>query len=638
MTRPTFLPCRTAVACVLGSLLAAGLAGAATESKAPERAPDSDAAPWVHAVAAFGEPKYPSGFAHFEYADPHAPKRGTLYLANPDRRTSFDKFNPFTIKGNAPAGVSLFMFESLTVLSGDELMTMYGLLAEAMRVAPDKSWIAFRLDPRARFHNGDPVTAADVRHSFEMLTGKYSTPGTRTLLAGIRQASVLDERTVRFDLTDRTIDTLFIAGQLPVFSRNWGRGADGALKRFDEIVTEHPLTSGPYTIALADSGRRIEFQRNPRYWAAELAVRRGFFNFERIVYRYYQDHAVAMEAFKAGEFDLLLEYSARRWARQHAGPKWRDGRIVRREFSNGMGAGLQAYLLNLRRLHFQDRRVREAIDYSYDFSAVNSYRQYRRSYSVFSNSEFAASDMPDPGELKLLEPYRKRLPPEVFGPAYQPPRTDTGPNALRENLRRARDLLAQAGWRPDSEGALRNAKGEAFEFEYLTPEEGASRTTATWQRNLEKLGIRMKLRRVDFALYRKRLDAFDYDMVVIRATDFTLPSAAELVATFGSKSADEPGASNYRGVKNPAIDHILQAMLAASTLQALRDAARAFDRVVMHERLQVPELYAPTFRVSYWSKFGMPKVVPLYYTIDSPGEPLPAWPVMTWWIREAARN
>lgn len=626
------------IARLVGPLLTAVLAMAASASTVSAGATVSDADGWVHAYAAFGEPKYRRGFTHFEYVNPDAPKGGTLYLSNPDRRTSFDKFNPFTIKGSAPAGVSLFMFESLTVLSGDEPMTMYGLLAEGMRVARDKAWIEFRLDPKARFYNGDPVTAADVKHSFEMLTGKYSTPATRTLLSGIRQVSVLDERTVRFDLTDRTLDTLFIAGQLPVFSRNWGRGADGNLKHFDEIVTDYPLTSGPYTIALADSGRRIEFHRDSQYWGGERAVRRGFFNFDRVVYRYYQDHAVSMEAFKAGEFDLLLEYSARRWARQHAGPKWRDGRIVKREFRTGMGAGLQAYLLNLRRPLFQDRRVREALDYSYDFSAVNSYRQYLRSYSVFSNSEFAASGMSSPGELKLLEPYRKMLPPEVFGPPYEPPRSDTGPNALRENLRRARDLLAQAGWRPDAEGVLRNANGEAFEFEYLTPEEGASRTTATWQRNLEKLGIRMKLRRVDFALYRKRLEAFDYDMIVIRATDFTLPSAAELVATYGSKSADEPGASNFRGVKNPAIDHILETMLGADTLQELRHAARAFDRVVMHERYQVPELYAPTFRVSYWNKFGLPKVVPLYYTIDSPSEPLPAWPIMTWWSMEPARR
>jgi peptide/nickel transport system substrate-binding protein/microcin C transport system substrate-binding protein len=611
---------------------------AATSPQPAAGPPDPNAPAWVPAFAAFGTPKYAPGFTHFEYANPDAPKGGTLYLSNPDRRTSFDKFNPFTIKGSAPAGISLFMFETFALLSGDEPMTMYGLLAEAMRVAPDKSWIEFRLNPKARYYDGTPVTAADAKHSFELLTGKHSSPSLRTVLAGIRQASVLDERTIRFDLSDRTNDTLFIAGQLPVFSRNWGLGADGRQKRFDEIITEYPVTSGPYTIAVADSGRRIEFERDPRYWGKDLAVRRGFFNFDRVVYRYYHDHAIAMEAFKAGEFDLLLEYSARRWARQHAGPKWRDGRIVKRELRTGMGAGLQGYLFNLRRPLFQDRRVREAIDYSYDFSAINSYRQYLRTYSVFSNSQFAASGEPGPGELKLLEPYRKQLPAEVFGLPYVPPRTDTGPNALRENLRHARALLSEAGWQPDSEGVLRNVRGEPFEFEYLSPEEGASRTVATWQRNLEKLGITLKLRRVDFALYIKRLENFDFDLITIRSTDFTLPSAAELVATFGSKSADEPGGSNFRGVKSAAIDHILKTMLNAGTLPELRDATRALDRIVMHDHYQVPDLYAPTFRVSYWNKFGMPNVLPSYYTIDSPNEPLPAWPITTWWMRGTARH
>ena len=261
---------------------------AATALAEPSGAVGGAVPSWTHAHAAFGQPKYPVGFTHFDYVNPDAPKGGTINLRNPDRRSSFDKFNPFTTKGNAPAGVSIFMFESLTVLGSDELQTMYGLLAEAIAVAPDKSSISFRLNPQARFTNGDAVTAEDVKYSFESVSGKYAAPGLRAALAGVERVVVLDARTVRFDLRERTNDMLFTVGGLAVFSRKWGLGPDGQPKRFDEIVSEYPLTSGPYTIAKADSGRRLEFKRDPDYWARELGVRRGMFNWSKVVYRYYE--------------------------------------------------------------------------------------------------------------------------------------------------------------------------------------------------------------------------------------------------------------------------------------------------------------------------------------------------------------
>ncbi|HET9646113.1 MAG TPA: extracellular solute-binding protein [Burkholderiaceae bacterium] len=603
---------------------------ACLSARADDGAPSAG---WVHGWAAYDEPtKYGSDFSHFGYVNPDAPKGGTLVLHNPDRRSSFDKFNPFTIRGNAPAGVSMFMLETLATGSSDEPASVYGLLAEALQVAPDRSSVAFRLHPKARFINGDPVLAADVKHSFEMLVSKYAAPGYRIVFAGVERVVVIDERTVRFDLKDRSVDTVTSVCGLPVFSRKWGGG-----KRFDEIVGEYPIVTGPYEIALAESGRRIEFKRRADYWAANLPVRRGFYNFDRIVYRYYQDGAVALEAFKAGEFDLIQEYSARRWARQHAGPKWRDRRIRKEVFPSGLGQGLQSYLINLRRDIFKDRRVRQALDLAYDFEQLNRYQQYKRAYSLFSNSPFAAEGLPGAGELKLLEPFRMQLPPEVFGPAYRPPRTDTGPNALRENLRRARDLLAEAGWKVDSEGTLRNAKGEPFTFEYLSPEEGAGRSLAPWQHNLEKLGITCRIRQVDFALYRKRLEVYDFDMITIRSGDFTLPSPLDFLDTFGSKSADEPGAGNLRGVKSPAVDAILAAMNRAQTMDALRDACRALDRIVMHEHWQVPDLYGANFRVSYWDRFERPAALPLYYGIDSESSGLP-WPITTWWLKASERN
>jgi peptide/nickel transport system substrate-binding protein/microcin C transport system substrate-binding protein len=620
-------------------MLRAGWLGAAalglTARFGPARAADATPAGWTHGYAAYGAPKYPRGFDHFEYTDPTAPKGGTLYLKNPDRRTSFDKFNPFTVKGNAPAGLSLFMFEPLAVLAGDETLTMYGLIAEEMLIAPDKSSISFRLNPKARFWNGDPVTAADVKHSFDQQAGPYADPGSQSALASVDKAVVLDERTVRFDLKDKSNDTLFMVGSLSIFSRKWGLGADGKMPRFDEIVTPYPITSGPYTIAEADSGRRLVFKRNREWWARDLGARRGCYNFDTIVYRYYLDNTVAREAFKAGEFDIYKEYGGRSWVRQHKGPKWDDGRIVKDLFETNTGQGMQSYILNLRRPIFQDLRVREALGYTYDFETLNRLGLYKRCNSLFNNSEFAATGLPSDGELKLLEPYRAALPAEVFGPPYVAPRTDMDPKKLRANLLKARALFEQAGWKLAPDGRMRNAQGEPFEFEYMSPGEG--RTMPEWDGNLQKLGITMKIRSVDFALYRTRLEEYDFDVITIAGGDFTLPDATGLTTMLGSKAADDKGNNNFRGVKSPAVDHILLALGAARTLEDLRDASRALDRVVTWNHWQVPDLYASDKKASYWNRFGMPKVRPKYFTIDTASDQ-PQWPLMAWWIKDPAKR
>jgi peptide/nickel transport system substrate-binding protein/microcin C transport system substrate-binding protein len=573
--------------------------------------------------------------------NPDAPKGGILHLRNPDRRTSFDKFNYFTILGNAPAGMSIFMLEPLTVLGADEPRTMYGLLAQEMLVEPDYSAITFRLDPRARFSNGDPVTAADVKYSFESQAGKYASPTYSSPLAGVRDAVIIDERTIRFNLSDRSSDTLFKLGALLVFSHKWGEKPDGTYTRFDEIIHEYPLTTGPYTIDVADSGRRIEFKRNPEYWARDLPVRRGFFNFDRIVYRYYQDEAVATEAFKAGEFDLVKVYGAGAWMRQYKGPKWDDGRIIKKSFPIGTGQGLQSYELNTRRPIFQDIRVREALGLTYDFETGNRYHLFRRANSLFNNSDFAAQGLPSAGELKLLEPYRNELPKEVFGPPYVAPRTDSDVHALRRNLLRARSLLEAAGWKLAPDGKLRNARGEPFEFEYLAPGDSVNdQRLKAWARNLAKLGISFKVRNVDFALYNRRLEEYDFDVITIVEGAFSLPSAADYITLYKSTSADEKGNNNFRGVKSAAVDHILDAMNRATTIEDFRDAARALDRVVMWNHWQVPELYADFEPISYWDKFGMPAVRPKFFTADSPTDvdPQLPWPITTWWIRDPAQR
>ncbi|HEU5297429.1 MAG TPA: extracellular solute-binding protein, partial [Burkholderiaceae bacterium] len=565
---------------------------------------------WVHAYAAFGRPALGPEFTHFPYVNPDAPKRGTLYLSNPDRRSSFDKFNYFTLKGEAPAGLLHFMHETLAWRGSDERMTMYGLLAQAMLVAPDRSSITFRLHPQARFSNGDPVLAEDVKFSFDMVVGPKADPAWQSVLAVASAAVVLDERTVRFDMKEHSNDALFQIGTLmQVFSRKWAPG-----KAFDEIVSEYPITSGPYSIARAEGSRRLEFQRRPDYWARELPVRRGFFNFDRVVYRYYQDEDVSTEAFKAGEFDILRTYSARVFARQHRGPKWDDGRIVKVTYQTETVEALQSYQLNLRRPVFQDIRVREAIGLAWDFEQSNRYKTFKQADSLFNNSELAADGSPSAGELMLLEPFRSELPKGVFGPPYRAPRSRDA-SELRRNLLRARSLLEAAGWTLAGDGRLRNAKGEPLEFEYLGPGESVVREIE-WARNLEKLGIKLNIRKVDYALFSRRLQEYDFDTTTIVEGHYTLPNVSDYVRGYGSKSADEKGNNNYRGVKSRCVDHLLDAMGRAETFAQLRDACRALDRVVMWSHWQVPQLYAAEIPMSYWNKFEMPAKPPRFFTVS----------------------
>lgn len=627
---------------LLASPLAAGLPGWAHAASTLAAANGSPAAPsdaeawtgrWVHAFAAYGAPKYGPDFTHFDYVNPDAPKGGTLRLKNPDRRSSFDKYNPWTTRGNAPAGVMIWMVEGLMHMGQDEPASMYGLLAESVNVAPDFASVSFRIRPEARFHNGDPVTAEDVVHSYKMLASKEASPTYRTGVAPIERVVALDSRTVRFELKEKNRDSVFTAGTLPVFSRKWGGG-----KPFDKIITEHPIVSGPYRIDRIDMPRRIEFKADPNYWGRKLAVRRGHFNFDRIVYRNYSDDAVAREAFKAGEFDLMKEYRARAFVRQHAGVKWDDGRIAKTILPTRYGQYLQSYQLNLRRPMFQDVRVREALGLTYDFEIRNKTRMFKRASSMFNNSDFAAQGMPSAAELALLEPFRAELPPRVFGPAFVAPRTDDAPGALRRNLLRARDLLQQAGWKPDAAGVLRNAKGEAFVWEHMEVNPG---NINDWQSNLRKLGIELKQRQVDFALYRRRLEQYDFDSVVIVEGRFTLPSAQTLIAAYGSEAADQQGNNNFRGVKSKAVDSLLATMNRAQSLDELRAAARALDRVVMWNFWQIPDLFSGQEPISYWNKFGMPKVMAHYFQADtliSGFDEHGPWPLWTWWDKSLDKD
>ena len=572
----------------------------------------------AHGLAWGDTPKYPPGFAHFDYVNPDAPKGGTLNLAG---YGSFDKLNPFTLRGLPAAGLGTLMFETLAEASDDEPFSMYGLLADDIRFADDGLSITFHLNPRARFWNGDPVTAEDVRHSFEVLTGKLAHPRFRQYFADVARAVVVDPATVRFEFRRRNHELHMIIGmQLPVFSRKWG----GQLP-FDRVVQDEPLTSGPYRIERFDWGKVIAYRRDPTYWARDLNVRRGMFNFDRVVYKYFKDETARLEGFKAGEFDWVAENSAKNWARGHVGRHYDSGEIVKQEFRHSNSAGMQGFVLNTRRPEFADVRVRHALALAMDFEWMNRqvfYGQYVRTRSYFTNSEMEAKGLPSAAELALLEPLRAKLDPAVFGEAVMPPTTDP-PSSLRQNLRRALALLAQAGWNVDDDGVLRNAQGQAFDFEILTYSKGLERVAVPWARNLEKLGIAAHLRVTDPALYQKRADEFDFDVAIHLYAASQTPGN-ELLERFTSAAADEKGSDNLAGIRDPAVDAIVQRLLSSRTRAELVTAARALDRVLRAGWYLVPHFYAPSHRVAWRARLAHPDTLPLYYAAET-------WLLKTWW-------
>jgi microcin C transport system substrate-binding protein len=576
----------------------------------------------AHAFSLYDTPKYPVDFKHFDYVNPDAPRGGELFLANPDRRTSFDKFNPFSLKGVAAAGVSNLMFETLATGSSDEVATMYGLLADDMELAPDRMSMTFRLNSKAKFNNGDPVTAADVKHSFDTLVAKGA-PQFKSIFADIKQCVVLDERRVRFDFKALNRELPIIAGGVPVFSRKWGANTS-----FDKIQLDPPIATGPYLIERYDVGRSISYKRDPNYWGNDIPTRRGMYNFGRIIYRFYKDDVARLEAFKAGEFDVVVENSAKNWARSYIGPKFSSGEIVKRELPHSNGAGMQGFVMNLRRPQFSDIRVRKALGLALDYEWMNRqlfYNQYKRIYSFFNNSELAAVGVPSADERRLLEPLGDLLDPAVFGPAPVPPRTDP-PSSLRANLLQAKALFKEAGW-DYRDGALRNSKGEPFNFEILDDQSALSRIISVYVRNLQKLGIQVNQRTADYALVQKRMEEFDFDMTSIRFPDTTSPGN-EMFDMFGSKAADEKGSNNAWGLKDPAVDKLVAGLVAAESRKELVATARSLDRVLLHKYIVVPHWFSSTHRVAYRNRFGIPAKMPLYYAADP-------YVISTWWQQKA---
>ena len=582
-----------------------------------------------HAYAQFGDVKYAPGFRNFAYANALAPKGGELVLVPSSRLSSFDKYNPFTLKGNAAPGLTSLVFESLLVGTLDEPATGYGLLAEDVKVGKDARSVTFKLRPQARFHNGDAVLAEDVKQSFERLTSKQAAPQFRTLYAEVSQVVVLDALTVRFDFKRANPELPLIVGGMPVFSRHWGEEG-GQRKPFDKIVTDPPLGSGPYRMAQVDFGRDISYDRDPNYWGRDLNVRRGLFNFDRVTYRLYKDSTAQLEAFKAGEFDVLQSFIAREWARGFTGKQFNTRQLIKRELKHGNAGDFQGFLFNTRLPKFQDPRVREAIGLAMDFEWMNRqlfYNAYQRVRGYFVGSDFEATGMPDGPELALLKSMADKLSPAVFtDPVPLPPKTSLDPSSgetLRDHLRRAKTLLAQAGW-TYRDGALRNAKGEPFTIEFLDNSGAMGRVITPYTKNLEKLGFVVNYKIVDFAILQKRLDVFDFEIISNRNVGSETPGT-ELLERFGSKAAMTEGSGNFVGVHDPAVDALLDEVISAKSRPQLITATRALDRVLRHGHYAVPHWYGDVHRVAWRNgRFEQPHVMPRYYQPEG-------WALSTWW-------
>jgi microcin C transport system substrate-binding protein len=569
-----------------------------------------DATP-MEGIAIYGEPKYKPGFAHYDYVNPDAPKGGELRQADIG---AFDSLNPFIIKGQAAAEAAL-PFETLLTGSADEPFTEYGLIAASVEFPPDRSWEIFNLRPQARFQDNSPITADDVVFSFDILKDKGA-PLYRFYYQAVSKAEALDPHRVKFTFSGNNRELPLIMGQLPVLSK-----AYYTAHKFDETTLVPPLGSGPYKIAGVDAPRSITLERLPDYWGKDLAVNRGLNNFDRMRFDYYRDATVAIEAIKAGAYDLRVENISKNWATSYDVPSVKDGHLILKSFANERPTGLQGFAYNLRRPLFQNDKIRAALAYAFDFEWTNAhlfFGQYKRTESYFSNSELASSGLPSPAELKLLEPLKADIPPEVFTQTYAPPKTD-GSGNLRDNLRAALALLKDAGWTV-KDGKMVDAGGKQMSFEFLLDDPSFERVILPFVQNLQRLGIDARVRTVDSAQYKYRLDHFDYDMVVGLWGQSDSPGN-EQREFWGSAAADEPGSQNVVGIKNKAIDSLVASLVAAPDRESLVAACRALDRVLLWNHYVIPNWYLGADRIVYWDKFGMPDVVPTQGV-----------QIMSWWI------
>jgi len=572
-----------------------------------------------HALTLYDEaPKYPADFQHFDYVNPDAPKGGTLRQAGIG---AFDSLNPFIDKGVEGDNLGL-LYDTLTRRSLDEPFTEYGLLAQSIERATDNRWVRFHLRPQARFHDGRPVTADDVVFTFDTLM-KDGAAYYKAYYADVTKVVAEGPLTVRFDFRHSGNRELpLIAGQLPVLPKHYWQGRD-----FSKTTLEPPLGSGPYRIDDVQPGRSLRYARVKDWWAKDLPLNRGFYNFDTLVIDYYRDNIVALEALKAGQFDFRAENSAKNWATAYDAPAIREGRLHKEEFANGNPAGMQGFVFNLKRSKFADPRIREAISLLFDFEWTN--RQlfsgaYTRTRSYFENSELAATGLPSPGELKLLEPWRGKVPERVFTEAYQPPVSDAS-GVIRDQRRRAFELLKQAGCRLEGDKLLDPA-GKPFNIEFLLVQIEFQRVLLPLKRNLASVGIDLQIRQVDVSQYVNRWRSRDFDMIVNNFGQSSSPGN-EQRDYWHSSSADKPGSRNLMGLKDPAVDALVEGLIKADSRQSLIDHARALDRVLQWGFYVIPNWHIKTWRLAWWDSITHPEKLPPY-----------DYALYSWWSTQTADN
>lgn len=566
----------------------------------------------VHAIAMHGEPKYGPDFTHFDYVNPDAPKGGAIKRATTG---GFDSFNPFIVKGT-PAPSLGYLYETLTVPAVDEAFTRYGLIAQSMEMPEDRSWITFHLNPKARWHDGKPITADDVIFSFE-IRREHGDPQFKFYYANVERAEKLSERSVKFVFKPGENRELpLIVSELDILPKHFWEGRD-----FSKTSLEVPLGSGPYKIKAFEANRRITYERVQDYWGKDLPVNRGQHNFDTLQVDLYRDRTVQLEAFKAGAFDFRVENSSKNWATAYDTPAVRNGLLIKKEINVQTSAGVQGYVFNTRRDLFKDKRVREALGYAFDFERSNKtlfYGQYARTRSYFENSELAARDLPSPAELEILEKFRGRIPDEIFTTEFQPPKTD-GTGRIRKNLGAAVKLLKQAGWTIQNK-KLANANGDPFKFEILLVSPSSERIALPFAKNLSRLGIEASVRMVDPSQYVNRLQSFDFDVITF-IWGQSLSPGNEQRSFWGSAAADQQGSRNFPGIKDPVVDELIELLIAAPDREALIVRSRALDRVLQWGHYIIPQFYSGNQRIAYWNRFGHPPPNPLRGTVFD-----------AWWI------
>ena len=572
-----------------------------------------------YGISLFGELKYGPDFQNFEYANPNAPKGGTMRLS---AIGTYDTLNPYVVKGVPAAGIGQ-IFDTLLVASQDEPGSEYGLVAESVEVAPDKLSVLYTMRKEARFHDGSPMTPADLVWTFNTLREKGH-PMYRSYYGDVTMVAQEGERGVRFRFKDADNRELpQILGQMPVLSQAYWSNRD-----FGKTTLEPPLGSGGYKIDVIDAGRSITYKRVPDYWAANLPVNKGRQNVDVIRYDYYRDGTIALEAFKAGQYDVRRENSSKSWATGYDSPALREGLIKKEQIPNQLPSGMQGFGYNLRRPLFQDPRVRQALAYGFDFEWSNKnlfYGLYARTRSYFDNSELAATGVPKGEELKILEPFRGKIPDEVFTKEYDPPKYD-GSGNIREGLRDALKLLKEAGWSFKNEKLVNDKTGQPFDFEILLNDPQFERIVLPFTKNLERMGISAHVRTVDTAQYEKRMETFDYDMTVV-VFGQSLSPGNEQREFWGSKSADEDGSRNSLGIKSPVIDELIEQLIRAPDRASLVAHTHALDRVLQYGYYVIPNFHNTAFWVASWDKFRRPEIAPKYgFGLD------------TWWVDPKAEQ